>query len=1200
MINGRYIIQKKIGEGRSKVFSIIDTEFPEREVAAKFLPYNSSFEEKQFFRDEYFTLQSLDHPNIIKPFELGSVLIKDEEDDEIEIGSPFIILEYFNSVELLNYNKLNDEKQLYSIIKQICSVLFYLHQSNYIYYDLKAENILILEKENVPVIKLIDFGFAAKVFENENFAIRGTPNYLAPEIIKNESHDHRVDLYALGVLLYKIVYNKFPHESSDELEIYKAHLEDEVEFGDCIYSKRIIKVIEKLLKKSPLERYSNALEVLADLDIKIDFEIAKDFIPAKVFSGRKDVINIINTYINDNNSNEVFTITGFDGAGKSALLNYIYEKYQDSIFIENPGTKTGLESIKFILKKILFNEILYKDKADHIQYVLDAINKNSSEFIQSAKTVFNTLSDEFKLIILFDNYNLYDSYTIEILTSLIRIFQVKGIKVLLTESSDYDQSSLNITNIYEIQLNPFTEHHLNEFLNLSYIPSFPRDELQKYITLYSDLLPGNIKQFIKDLILMNVLQYSNSKSSFDCTEETILALQSSHEEIYRIRLSNLDSMELKLAQIISSFNISVEQTVLSALVDVGSDKLKNLLQELEKKNIISTLNHSYAPEINSFSFKKYVYSTINNKTRFHLVIANSIKRLFPDFNSVELARQFELAGEYEKAVEIINKEIVKAEVENTYGYKRTLLENSLKLPISEKTRERLYIELAKTTYKLSDYRSAIQVIYNLQIDKLTGSDLNEILFIKGSSLIELGETLEGEKILLQLKDKVSDNRLLQYIYVNLAFAEFDQNNISESEHYCDLVIKDTTANNEASGRIFNLLSIIEIQSKNNPEKALEFANLALRKYESSQLKSRMAGMLVNIGNYYDILGNQTKAQENWDEALKINSNIGNLEQESAIYINYGVYYSNLGNHELSISNFLKAINILNLIGIKIQLVSAYYNIGIAYLQICDYQKSYEFLIKAEDLFNKIGSNEDKIRILISIGRLWYILGDFEQLYKTHDKIEQLSKSISINSDQDYFYFNYLKFLLELNPANKIRRNNDFEFFFEQSINGKETDYTLEMLTIYCDYLLKTEQLDKLLNLFESKTFNELSKENIILMAYKYYFLGKISLVKTIDQEKSPINYFEDAYNILLDQSISELTWKVLYEITLIYYERGNFFKLKKPRLYSYELLNMIGENISNNNLRLTYFNHFERKKTLEKLLLIGNKTQVNEYQQSEH
>ncbi|MDY0083771.1 MAG: serine/threonine-protein kinase, partial [Ignavibacteriaceae bacterium] len=524
MINSRYIIQKKIGQGRSKVFSIIDTEFPEREAAVKFLPYNSSYEEKQFFREEYFILQSLDHPNIIKPFELGSVLIKDEEDDEIEIGSPFIITEYFNSVELLDYNRLNDEKQLHSIIKQICSVLFYLHQSNYIYYDLKAENILISEKGNFPVVKLIDFGFSGKAFENASFTIRGTPNYLAPEIIKNESHDHRVDLYALGVLLYKIIYGRFPHEYSNELEIYKAHLDDEIEFDDSIYSKRLIKIVEKLLKKSSLERYANALEILADLDINIDFEITKDFIPAKVLSGRKDVVNIINTYINDDKSNEVFTITGFDGAGKSSLLNYIYEKYQNSILIENPGTKTGLESIKFILKKILFNEILYKDKADHIQDVMEAISKDSSEIIQSAKMVFNTLPPGFKLIILFDNFNIYDSFTSEVLTSLIRIFQIKGIKVILTESSDYDQSSLNINNTYEIQLNPFTEHHLYEFLNLSYISSFPKDELQKYIALYSDLLPGNIRQFIKDLILLNVLQYRNGKCTLDCSEETILAL----------------------------------------------------------------------------------------------------------------------------------------------------------------------------------------------------------------------------------------------------------------------------------------------------------------------------------------------------------------------------------------------------------------------------------------------------------------------------------------------------------------------------------------------------------------------------------------------------------------------------------------------------------------------------------------------------
>ncbi len=121
----------------------------------------------------------------------------------------------------------------------------------------------------------------------------------------------------------------------------------------------------------------------------------------------------------------------------------------------------------------------------------------------------------------------------------------------------------------EIQLNQFTDHQLSEFLDLSYYQPFPKRELKKYILLYSDLLPGNIKQFIKDLILLKVLKFDDSIVSFSSTEDIVLALQSSHEEIYRMRLSNLNSLELKLAQIISAFEISIEQTVLSALLDVS-------------------------------------------------------------------------------------------------------------------------------------------------------------------------------------------------------------------------------------------------------------------------------------------------------------------------------------------------------------------------------------------------------------------------------------------------------------------------------------------------------------------------------------------------------------------------------------------------------------------------------------------------------
>jgi serine/threonine protein kinase len=104
MINKRYIVSKKLGEGRSKVFNVIDTEFPEREVAAKFLTSSASNEEQEFFREEFFILQKLDHPNIIKSFELSNVLIKDEDEDlEIEKFSPFITMEYFSPTPLLSY-----------------------------------------------------------------------------------------------------------------------------------------------------------------------------------------------------------------------------------------------------------------------------------------------------------------------------------------------------------------------------------------------------------------------------------------------------------------------------------------------------------------------------------------------------------------------------------------------------------------------------------------------------------------------------------------------------------------------------------------------------------------------------------------------------------------------------------------------------------------------------------------------------------------------------------------------------------------------------------------------------------------------------------------------------------------------------------------------------------------------------------------
>jgi serine/threonine protein kinase len=111
MINQRFEILKHIGSGRSDVFLCKDLDNGSKEVAVKILPKDVDDEELLSFRNEYFLLQNLDHPNIIEEFDFGEVVIVDQQ-DPVEVGSHFISLEYFNSVELFQYQYLKDERNL--------------------------------------------------------------------------------------------------------------------------------------------------------------------------------------------------------------------------------------------------------------------------------------------------------------------------------------------------------------------------------------------------------------------------------------------------------------------------------------------------------------------------------------------------------------------------------------------------------------------------------------------------------------------------------------------------------------------------------------------------------------------------------------------------------------------------------------------------------------------------------------------------------------------------------------------------------------------------------------------------------------------------------------------------------------------------------------------------------------------------------
>ena len=84
---------------------------------------------------------------------------------------------------------------------EIVLALEYLHKKQIAYRDLKPENLLIAADGH---LKITDFGFAKKVVDR-TFTLCGTPEYLAPEIIMSTGHNHGVDWWALGILLFEML-----------------------------------------------------------------------------------------------------------------------------------------------------------------------------------------------------------------------------------------------------------------------------------------------------------------------------------------------------------------------------------------------------------------------------------------------------------------------------------------------------------------------------------------------------------------------------------------------------------------------------------------------------------------------------------------------------------------------------------------------------------------------------------------------------------------------------------------------------------------------------------------------------------------------------------------------------------------------------------------------------------------------------------
>ena len=277
--------------------------------------------------------------------------------------------------------KLTEFEVQYYII-QLIMALNYLKNKKIIHRDLQLSNIFLADNLE---LKLGDFSNATKISENEKlYEICGNPNYMAPEMIDREKgYSYQVDIWSLGIILYKLIIGKFPFESNNNEELFNKIKNEQIKFPeDSIISEDAKDLINEILVKDPEER-SNLSEIYSH-----DFFRQLKKIPKSLptsFLYEAPLQSYIKKYV-PNIGNNLIVEKTFTGV-KTYIIKWVdFSSNYGVGFLLNNGCYGALFNDKSSIilsqrEKIFF----YKDNKKQIKYNLQNYPEDLKEKIDTMK-----------------------------------------------------------------------------------------------------------------------------------------------------------------------------------------------------------------------------------------------------------------------------------------------------------------------------------------------------------------------------------------------------------------------------------------------------------------------------------------------------------------------------------------------------------------------------------------------------------------------------------------------------------------------------------------------------------------------------------------------------------------------------------------------------------------------------------------------
>jgi serine/threonine-protein kinase len=275
----RYRLTRKIGEGgMGAVYEAQHVQLS-KPVAVKVLrdKYLDRPEVAKRLVQEARLASSIRHENIIDITDSGST----------EDGRTFVVMEHLvgqSLAELLRREGALPEGRVLEIARQAASALGAAHARGIVHRDVKPENLFLLDRGGRDFVKVLDFGISKSMKPGappteeslrltHTGMVLGTPLYMSPEQARGDDDlDERIDVYALGVILYECLTGEVPFRANNYLGVISAVVNQEVTpvrklRPEMRISEALEQVVQKAMAKSRDDRYPSMAAVVADLEL---------------------------------------------------------------------------------------------------------------------------------------------------------------------------------------------------------------------------------------------------------------------------------------------------------------------------------------------------------------------------------------------------------------------------------------------------------------------------------------------------------------------------------------------------------------------------------------------------------------------------------------------------------------------------------------------------------------------------------------------------------------------------------------------------------------------------------------------------------------------------------------------------------------------------------------------------------------------